>query len=629
MSGKSRPVLRASQTHNGALTPISATTTWSRRDESQNGQNGHNSHNGQSRLAPLGQNQQHQQQQQQQQAHGSVGLSATYPNTPLSTTHEASAPFSHSGGPIATAYSAGSVPPPPSSSHHHSSSHTTQAMSINNSNNGTPYSEDFSFQSSAYPSSYDSSYGSNSPWAPQSGLEHGHHYHQHQHPYYAQMMSSKIEEPILGPGEVPAPRPPMSYAALIGEALLTAPPPHQLYVSEISDSIKRRYSCEYFLSITTTHNVTRPSLFPAHTNTPSILLATTVTILPLVSSADRGTDYRQNPTKVYNGVRHQTSMCKAFVKLPRPFGDQSGGARKWAIRSGCETWFQGGGYHPPGSNAAANLKHKSTSPPLGNNGKAKQTARSKQLAIGTSVSSPKILHSKAVKSEPYNPSLGGGGPSVGPAFDGTGKPYYPAFSHAHAHAHAPPPPASYQHQPYGTQQPSNGYYAYHPIQHAPSWQHGHSGQVNGTSAGAGGMQPTWQQLYSNLHPPVPGSPSSQYDTSPQVSAAGPGQHPYSTYSSYAYAQPGSGPGPGSTQAQSQAQGQGQQHPYATQQQQEYKPYAGMGPPHLSHQHHSSIFPQSDERPHTQGSPTSQGSYEAKLSPNTSERHQSAELSPRH
>jgi hypothetical protein len=51
-------------------------------------------------------------------------------------------------------------------------------------------------------------------------------------------------EPILAPGEVPAPRPPMSYAALIGEALLLAPPPHQLYVSEISESIKRRYACE-------------------------------------------------------------------------------------------------------------------------------------------------------------------------------------------------------------------------------------------------------------------------------------------------------------------------------------------------------------------------------------------------
>ena len=324
-----------------------------------------------------------------------------------------------------------------------------------------------------------------------------------------------------------------------------------------------------------------------------------MTIKPsLATPADSWTDYRQNPTKVYNGVRHQTSMCKAFVKLPRPFGDQSGGARKWAIRSGCETWFQGGGYHPPGSNAAANLKHKSTSPPIGNGngGKAKSTARSKQLAIGTSTSSPKITK---VKVEPYNPAVGGGGPSVGPAFDGTAKPYYPTFSH--------PPPAPYQSS-------INGYYAYHPIQHAPSWQHGYSGQING---GGGMQQPPWQQSYSAGAPPMPGSPASQYDTSPQVSAASQVPHPYSTYSSYSYAQPGQ---------------QQQQHLYSTVQQQgqgqEYKPYGVMGPPHVSH--HTGGFPQSDERPNTQGgSPTSQASYEAKLSPNNSERHQSAELSPRH
>lgn len=110
---------------------------------------------------------------------------------------------------------------------------------------GTPYSDqEVSFQSSTYAGSYESSFGSNSPWTPQSAEIGGHH---HYHPYYAhaQAMSNKIEEPILAPGEVPAPRPPMSYAALIGEALLLAPPPHQLYVSEISDSIKKRYACEY------------------------------------------------------------------------------------------------------------------------------------------------------------------------------------------------------------------------------------------------------------------------------------------------------------------------------------------------------------------------------------------------
>jgi hypothetical protein len=57
-------------------------------------------------------------------------------------------------------------------------------------------------------------------------------------------MKAKMEEPILQPGELPAPRPSNSYAALIGEALLAAAPPHQLYVSEISDIIKRKYPCE-------------------------------------------------------------------------------------------------------------------------------------------------------------------------------------------------------------------------------------------------------------------------------------------------------------------------------------------------------------------------------------------------
>ena len=39
------------------------------------------------------------------------------------------------------------------------------------------------------------------------------------------------------------------------------------------------------------------------------------------------TDYRQNPSKAYNGVRHQTSMCPAFVKLGRAFGDNPVGVR--------------------------------------------------------------------------------------------------------------------------------------------------------------------------------------------------------------------------------------------------------------------------------------------------------------
>nr|ODN90594.1 hypothetical protein L203_01705 [Cryptococcus depauperatus CBS 7841] len=216
---------------------------------------------------------------------------------------------------------------------------------------------------------------------------------------HATAMPSKQDEPILAPGELPAPRPPMSYAALIGEALLMAPPPHQLYVSEISDSIKRRYPY-----------------------------------------------YRQNPTKIYNGVRHQTSMCKAFVKLPRPFGDQSGGARKWGIRAGCESWFAGGGYHPPSNVPTMNKKSSS--------GKAKSTARSKQLAIGTGGDDKKL--------PPGFPSPDSSdGPSSGPAYDGTngansrtlvpyGQPSYAQpFSSPPTNSHLPP---GYHYIPVGPNQ---------------------------------------------------------------------------------------------------------------------------------------------------------------------------------
>ena len=151
-------------------------------------------------------------------------------------------------------------------------------------------------------------------------------------------------------------------------------------------------------------------------------------------------DYRQNPSKIYNGVRHQTSMCKAFVKLPRPFGDQSGGARKWAIRAGCETWFHGGGYHPPGS----------TSPSLGTKkilgGKAKATARAKQLIIGTGSPDRK----EYIDPAPWS----AGGPSNGPAYDGTSRPLMPfaqpqSYSYPHPGYHYVPMPG-----PHGT--PPNG-----------------------------------------------------------------------------------------------------------------------------------------------------------------------------
>ncbi|KJE04223.1 hypothetical protein I311_02030 [Cryptococcus gattii NT-10] len=213
--------------------------------------------------------------------------------------------------------------------------------------------------------------------------------HKQQQPQYhwadvhAATMPGKQDEPILATGELPAPRPPMSYAALIGEALLLASPPHQLYVSEISDSIKKRYPY-----------------------------------------------YRQNPTKIYNGVRHQTSMCKAFVKLPRPFGDQTGGARKWGIRAGCEGWFAGGGYHPPSNAVITNKPNK--------NRKAKSTARSKLLAVGMS---------GGKKLAPGFPSpTSSDGPSSGPAYDGSSgsvapyqQPYSAAaFSSPATNSHLPP-----------------------------------------------------------------------------------------------------------------------------------------------------------------------------------------------
>lgn len=58
------------------------------------------------------------------------------------------------------------------------------------------------------------------------------------------LTGSRQKEPIIKPGEQIAVKPNLSYAALIGEALLLAPPPHNLYVAEISESIKSRYLCE-------------------------------------------------------------------------------------------------------------------------------------------------------------------------------------------------------------------------------------------------------------------------------------------------------------------------------------------------------------------------------------------------
>jgi len=177
-------------------------------------------------------------------------------------------------------------------------------------------------------------------------------------------------------------------------------------------------------------------------------------IPPLIQSSP---DYRQNPTKIYNGVRHQTSMCKAFVKLPRPFGDQSGGARKWAIRAGCETWFSGGGYHPPGSLPVPQVQGRKA-------GKAKSTARSKQLAIGTE-DFPKSV-------TPYS-----AGPSSGPAFDGSTRPTAYQQTGYHGPGFLPP--------------------GYHYVPVPPSHGHGHN------HAQAHNGQPVYVPIWGPYPPPGP------------------------------------------------------------------------------------------------------------------------------
>ena len=229
-------------------------------------------------------------------------------------------------------------------------------------------------------------------------------------------------------------------------------------------------------------------------------------------------DYRQNPTKIYNGVRHQTSMCKAFVKLPRPFGDQSGGARKWAIRAGCETWFSNGGYNPPGYHGAAKRPTSSSGSgaPLGASGsaavggKAKSTARSKQLAIGTGIglTSP--------RSSPYG-SPGNGGPSVGPAYDGTSKPYYPPQYPLSGYAAPPPPPPSqylppgYHYVPVSAAQghPNGGQPMYVPVWNPYSSTSSSSANTAGTggngNGNGGGATPSQMSQGHLQQPPTPAS----------------------------------------------------------------------------------------------------------------------------
>ena len=129
---------------------------------------------------------------------------------------------------------------------HSLNSSTSSVPSLNTS---TTYSDELSFQTnSSFVGSYGSS-GYDSPWPVSATIPHGQHLEVagefYQPGTFFPSRETKQYEPILAPGELPAPRPQLSYAALIGEALMMSAAPHQLYVSEIADSVKKRYACEY------------------------------------------------------------------------------------------------------------------------------------------------------------------------------------------------------------------------------------------------------------------------------------------------------------------------------------------------------------------------------------------------
>lgn len=375
VSKTSRPALRPSLSHNAVLNTPSP-STWPRRIMTTSALST-------SAVPTLGSNQR----VRPDGAPPGPAIAGENNNEATTLQHEANTPsLSHSATSTTSASAIATQQPIPSSS-------SSPAHPYGYPHYAAPFSNASSYSEYPYnPSSYGApAYASASYPQPNwqmASISHAipHRQQQPQYPWgdvHAATMPGKQDEPILAPGELPAPRPPMSYAALIGEALLLAPPPHQLYVSEISDSIKKRYPY-----------------------------------------------YRQNPTKIYNGVRHQTSMCKAFVKLPRPFGDQTGGARKWGIRAGCEGWFAGGGYHPPSNAVTTNKPSKSR--------KAKSTARTKQLAVGTNGDK---------KLPPGFPSpASSDGPSSGPAYDGSSgaiasyqQPYSTAtFSSPATNSHLPP-----------------------------------------------------------------------------------------------------------------------------------------------------------------------------------------------
>lgn len=126
-------------------------------------------------------------------------------------------------------------------------------------------------------------------------------------------------------------------------------------------------------------------------------------------------------------------MCRAFVKLPRPWGDQSGGARKWAIRDGCQTWFRAGGYHPDGPPGRKGSAGKAR----GSVGKRRSTGRSKEYAVGSSISPD---YDDSFIDDMGSEFANDLGPSTGQPWDPFKNPlpaeYYPAYSDAHSRDHS-------------------------------------------------------------------------------------------------------------------------------------------------------------------------------------------------
>lgn len=250
-------------------------------------------------------------------------------------------------------------------------------------------------------------------------------------------------------------------------------------------------------------------------------------------------------------------MCKAFVKLNRPWGDQSGGARKWAIRDGCQNSFQMGSptWTPPArfSQAAPQHTHKLKA-------KSRAVGKSKQLALGRGEDSP--------DREP-SPFDDANGPSTGSAWDPERDPH-PWHNEPQYQVHlakrkaelaaAPHPQPEEQHAPHTPPAPQ-----YYP---GPSGSSGSSYSLSPVSPysyshqqymSSGGWHPAYspEPYHAPYHEPAPGTadpsriggnggagPSarsyesqSEYDVAP-ATPTHPTHYPYTAYPYATYTQPG-------------------------------------------------------------------------------------------